>query len=146
LKCLSRKLGDITNDDDVNNHSSGNTSKRRRKSPSSDSDEPKEDTVAKNRADEHFVFQAGHKFFLLYAPWIRSGDALFETSIDEHYVMAERFENDDNKSQGQLKEILDLLKAKFQPQSDSEALCLRQRWIRRQVSGVHISKQHITYL
>jgi hypothetical protein len=130
LKRLSRKLGDITNDD-----SSGNRSKRRRthnKSPSSDSDES-EDMETINRADESFVFQAGHKFFLLYAPWIRSGDGIFETSIDEQYVMAERFENDNNKSQGQLKEILDLLTVRFQPQA------LRQRWLRRLVSYIHIS-------
>jgi hypothetical protein len=136
LKRLSRKLGDITNND--NHDSSGNRSKRRKirnKSPSpiSSSDE-RDETI--NGADEHFVFQAGHKFFLLHAPWIRSGDGLFETSIDEDYVTAERFENDDNKSQGQLKEILDLLKVKFQPQD------LRQRWLRRQVSHIHISKQH----
>ena len=137
LKRLGRRLGDITNNDDI--HSSSNRSKRRRthKSPSLDSDEP-EDTETINRADEHFVFQAGHKFFLLYAPWIRSGDGLFEISIDEQYVTAERFENDNNKSQGQLKEILDLLKVKFQPQA------LRQRWLRREVSyiQVHNLKQH----
>jgi hypothetical protein len=140
LKRLNRRLGDITNDND--NHSSGSRSKRRRthtKSPSLDSDEPK-DMKTINRADEHFVFQAGHKFFLVHAPWIRSGDDLFETSIDEQYVMAERFENDNNKLQGQLKEILDLLKVKFQPQA------LRQRWLQREVSYIHISKQHTYYL
>lgn len=132
MKRLGRKLGDITNKDD--DHSSGNQSKRQRthKSPSSDSDES-EDRETINRTDEHFVFQAGHKFFLVYGPWIRSGDGLFDTSIDEHYVTAERFENDINKSQGQLKEIFDLLKVKFQPQA------LRQRWFRRQVSyTIHI--------
>jgi hypothetical protein len=132
LKRLGRKLGDITNDDE--NHGSGNQAKRRRthdKSPSSDSDEL-EDMEPINRTDEHFVFQAGHKFFLLYGPWIRSGDGLFETSIDTHYVTAERFENDHNKSQGQLKEMLDLLKVKFGPQA------LRQRWLQRQVRVIFI--------
>jgi hypothetical protein len=139
LKRLGRKLGDITNDDE--NHGSGNQSKRLKthnKSPSSGSDES-EDMETINRADEHFVFQAGHKFFLLYGPWIHSGGGLFETSIDKHYLMAERFENDDNRSQGQLKEILDLLKVKFGPQ----ALC--QRWLQRQVSYIHIWNNILTW-
>lgn len=136
LKRLSRKLADITNDDDADdNDSSGHGSKRRRvhhKSPSAGSDESDDGTETINRTDEHFVFQAGHKFFLLYAPWIRSGDGLFETKIDQHYNPSERFENDENKLQGQLKEILDLLQVKFQPQA------LHQRWLRRQVSCIHI--------
>jgi hypothetical protein len=140
LKCLSRRLGNITNDND--NHSSDSQSKHQRthtKSPSPESDEPK-DMETINCADEHFVFQAGHKFFLVHAPWICSGDDLFETSINEQYVMAERFENDNNKLQGQLKEILDLFKVKFQLQ----ALC--QRWLRREISYIHISKQHTYYM
>ena len=63
--------------------------------------------------DEHFVYQAGHKFFLIRAPWIRSGDHLFDTDIDEDYDVAERFEND-KKAQGQIHEILDLLREKFE--------------------------------
>jgi hypothetical protein len=103
--------------------------KRRRtrhESPLAGSDE--ENTDANSPGDEHFVFQAGHKFFLLRAPWIRSGDDLFDTDIDEHYSAAERFESDENKSQGQLREIFDLLQVKFEQQ------VLRQRWLRRQVS------------
>jgi hypothetical protein len=63
------------------------------------------------------------KFFLLCAPWIRSRDDLFDTNVDEHYDATERFENDKNKSQGQLKDILDLLQVKFQRQA------LHQRWL-----------------
>jgi hypothetical protein len=51
--------------------------------------------------------------------------------------MAERFENDDNESQGQLKEILDLLKVKFQPQD------LHQRWLRRQVSHSYFEATYL---
>jgi hypothetical protein len=132
LKRLSRKLADITNDeDDDSNH----RPKRRRTchdSPPVGSDEEGVDTS--NRADEHFVYQTGHKFFLLCAPWVRSGDDLFDTTVDEHYDATERFENDKNKSQGQLKDILDLLQVKFQRQA------LNQRWLRRQVSSFHISR------
>jgi hypothetical protein len=57
------------------------------------------------------------------SPWIRSGDDLFDTNVDEHYDATERFENDKNKSQGQLKDILDLLQVEFQQQA------LHQRWL-----------------
>jgi len=135
LKRVSRKLADITNNSDDDGGNSGHRSKRQRRranhpSPPTDSDE--EDTDPINRADEHFVFQAGHKLFLVYAPWIRSGDDIFEHDADEDYNAAERFENDKTKSQGQLKDILNLLQTRFPPQA------LQQRWLRRQVSFIEI--------
>ncbi|KAF8149986.1 hypothetical protein B0H34DRAFT_757228 [Crassisporium funariophilum] len=133
VKRLSCKLADITNDDNNNNNDSNNRSKRRRtrnESPNSDSDE--EDTPSTNRSDEHFVYQAGHKFFLVHAPWIHSADDIFDAEVDDHYDPAERFENDENKLQGQLKEVFDLLHMRFQQQA------LRQRWLRRQfVNGLN---------
>lgn len=126
LKILNRKLADITNDDDDSSHRPKRR-KTRQISPPAGSDE--EDTTdTSNRANEHFVYQAGHKFFLIYAPWLRSGDDLFDIDVNMRYNSAERFENDKNKSQGQLQEIINLLQAKFQSQA------LRQKWLRRQVS------------
>ena len=90
------------------------------------------DTSNRTVTDERFVYQAGHKFFLIHGPWIRSGDDLFDTDIDEHYDAAERFENDKKKVQGQIHEILDLLQEKFEQDA------LRQRWLRRQVRSVHV--------
>jgi hypothetical protein len=133
---LTRKLADITNDNDGND--SASHAKRRRVSPSADTDDELEDTHTGNRASEQFVYQAGHKFFLLCAPWIRSGDNLFDLYVHEDYDAADRFKNDKNKAQGQLRDIINLLQEKFQAQS------LRQRWLRRQVSYVHIL-QHCTY-
>lgn len=142
VKCLSRKLADITNNDDDDDDGSGRGNKRRRarRDSSMDPDGSDNEKETINRADEHFVFQAGHKFFLLYGPWIRSGDGLFETIIDRSYNPSERFENDQNKSQGQLKEILDLLQVKFQPH-------MHQRWLRRQASCIiYYSITILTYL
>lgn len=137
VKRLSRRLVDVTNDDgdEGDDGSNSNRNKRQRtcyhdKSAPAGSDEEEEDTSS--RADEHFIYQAGHKFFLIYAPWIRSADEIFDTEVDEQYDAAERFENDKNKLQGQLREILDLLQVKFQQQA------LRQRWLRRQASFIHI--------
>ena len=135
LNRLSRKFADITNDED---DSSSHRPKRRRtrhESPPANSDEEIESST-RIASDERFVYQAGHKFFLLCAPWIRSGDDLFDTDIDEDYNAVERFENDENKMQGQLKEIFDLLQEKFQQQA------LRQRWLRRQVSFIDILQIH----
>ena len=130
---LTRKLADITNDNDENNSSCRPKRQRvRHKSPlaSAETDDEDMHTNPTNRADEQFACQAGHKFFLLCAPWIRSGDNLFDLDIDEDYDAVDRFTDDKNKAQGQLKEIIQLLQGKFLVQS------LRQKWFRRQVSNV----------
>jgi len=64
----------------------------------------------------------------------------FENEIDEDHNAAERFENDKMKSQGQLKEISDLLRVRFPQQA------LHQRWLRRQVSSIDTISQHCTDL
>ncbi|KAF8798514.1 hypothetical protein BYT27DRAFT_7320401 [Phlegmacium glaucopus] len=140
LNRLSCKLADITNNDNDNDNSSHRPKRRRTRheSPPAVSDE--EDAATGSRANEHFVYQAGHKFSLLYAPWIRSGDDLFDTDVDEHYNAAERFENDKNKSQGQLKEILDLLQVRFQQPEQA----LHQRWLRRQFLNGLNTQRHNT--
>ncbi len=122
---LNRRLADVTNDGDDSTH----MPKRRRTTyhPADASSDEEDAIVTATRAQEHFVYQAGHKFFLLYAPWLHGGEDIFEVPIDEQYNAAERFENDENKAQGQLQEILGLLCAKFEQQT------LSQRWIRRQV-------------
>ncbi|EDR01377.1 uncharacterized protein LACBIDRAFT_333280 [Laccaria bicolor S238N-H82] len=125
LDRLSRKFADITNDEDDNSSHQPKHRRTRHESPPVD---PDDEIDATNRTvtDEHFVYQAGHKFFLICAPWIRSGEDLFDTDIDEHYNAAERFENDKKKVQGQIHEILDLLQEKIEQDA------LRQRWLRRQ--------------
>ncbi|KDR66777.1 hypothetical protein GALMADRAFT_273440 [Galerina marginata CBS 339.88] len=139
LNRLSRKFADITNDDDDNSGHSGRPKRRRTRheSPSADSEEDEVDS-GRTASDERFVYQAGHKFFLLCGPWIRSGDDLLDTNIDEHYNTAERFEKDENKVQGQFREILDLLQQKFQQQA------LRQRWLRRQFMNVIKAQRYNT--
>lgn len=126
---LNRRLVDVTNDGDDSTH----MPKRRRTfhHPVHASSDEEDATVTVNRTHEHFVYQAGHKFFLLYAPWMHGGDDIFEVNVDECYNAAERFENDENKVQGQLQEILSLLCPKFDQQT------LNQRWLRRQVCCLH---------
>ena len=116
---------DITNDND-NGTVTRHGSKRQRTRHESLPGNLDEETNTNNptTGDEHFVYQAGHKFFLLCALWIHSGDDIFDIDIDEGYDAAERFENGKSKSQGQLKEIFDLLQEKFQQHA------LRQRWLR----------------
>lgn len=52
---------------------------------------------------------------------------MFETEFDETYTEAERFENDESKTQGQLREIWGLLHGKF------ERDVLQQKWAQRAV-------------
>ena len=92
-------------------------------------------------ADENFVYQAGHKFFLLYAPWIYSGDEIFDHEVDEHFNPVERFENDRGRLQGELTEICNLLGTRFQRPSQA----LHQRWLQRQVSFVYIPQRYNAY-
>ncbi len=120
LKVLCRRLGDITNDD----AETPLTSKHKRtRSPSPDS----EDEGVGSRANDSFIFQSGHKFFLIYGPWVHLGDDLFETKFNEAYNNDERFENDESKAQGQLHEVWSLLCGKFEHE------ILQQKWVQRAV-------------
>lgn len=76
---------------------------------------------------EHFVIQAGHKFCILYAPWLHSGKQLFQLDLDDSYTPAERAENMEMKSQAQLKEVWELLRVRF------ELKDLKQAWVARAV-------------
>jgi len=125
LKTLRRKLVDVTNDEEDTEPRKTKRPRIRRRLSSSDSDE--EDPEQGSQTDDTFVFQAGHKFFLIHGPWVHLGEKLLETDVDEAYNTSERFETDESKAQGQLQEILALLQGKFEPQ------VLQQRWLRRSV-------------
>ena len=65
-------------------------------------------------ANDTFVHQSSHKFFLIYSPWIHLGNNLSETKFNEAYNNAERFKSDESKAQGQLQEVWSLLCGKFE--------------------------------
>ena len=140
MVALRRKLSDITNDD--NETRTPHKSKRQRiRSPSASS----EDEGEGSRADDTYVYHAGHKFFLIHGPWIRLADDLFGTKFDEAYNAVERFENDENKAQGQLQEVWSLLCGKF------ERVALQQKWVHRAVRDlfnkryVWVTEMHTVY-
>jgi hypothetical protein len=112
LKTLRRKLGDVTNNSEENSSHKSKRPRTRGRSASPGSED--EDTERGSRADDTFVYQAGHKFFLTYSPWIRLGEDMFEIEFNEAYTETERFENDETKAQGQLQEIWSLLHEKFE--------------------------------
>ena len=87
LNRLNRRLADVTNDGD----DSARMPKRRRTihHPVDASSDEEDAIVTVTRAQEHFVYQAGHKFFLLYAPWLHGGEDIFEVHIDKQYNAAE---------------------------------------------------------
>ncbi len=123
MKTLRRKLGDVTNNDKESTHKSKRPRIRRHSSSGGSEDEDEE----VSRADDIFVYQAGHKFFLVYGPWIHLGEDIFDTTFDEAYNAAERFENNESKDQGQLQEIWMLLHGRFEHEA------LQQKWLRRAV-------------
>jgi hypothetical protein len=132
VKALRRKLGDVTNNSEEDSPHRSKRLKIHARPPSPGSED--DDIDRGSRADDTFVYQAGHKFFLIYGPWIHLREDMFETEFDEAYTETERFENDESKTQGQLQEILSLLHGKF------EHDVLRQKWAQRAVRHFFFSQ------
>lgn len=134
-EALRRKLADISNDNnDENNENPGtgttHRSKRRKThnpTPAGSDDEAQDDTGAGELEDE-FVSNMGHKFCVIYAPWVYKGADIFKIKFDDTYDATERFEDDNNRFQGQLHEIVGLLREQL-----SQETILSQKWVRREV-------------
>ena len=117
---LRRKLADITNQEEDNDNTEAPPSKRSRTSDV-DRDELHD-------AEETRVIDAGHRFVMLYSPWLRNGEGTFKVECDSESEEAERFENAENKIQGQVREIKMVLGAQLSGEISSEA------WIAKAVS------------
>lgn len=113
---LRRKLADITNQEEDNDSAEAPPSKRSR---TSDVDRDDEETD---------VINAGHRFAMLYSPWLRKGEGTFKVECNSESEEAERFENAENKIQGQVREIKIVLGAQLSGEMSSEA------WIAKAVS------------
>lgn len=113
---LRWKLADITNQENTE----APPSKRSRTS-NVDRDELHD-------AEETHVIDAGHRFVMLYSPWLRNGEGTFKVECDSESEEAERFENAENKIQGQVWEIKMVLGAQLSGEMYSEA------WIAKAVS------------
>jgi hypothetical protein len=68
---------------------------------------------------------------MLYSPWLRLGEETFKTEYDPEAIEAERFENSDNKVQGQLREIRKILGTRLANEMSSET------WIAKAVSTLN---------
>jgi hypothetical protein len=90
-----------------------------------------DETQDAGQAEDEFISNIGHKFCILYAPWVRKGQDIFKLKLDDAYDTSERFENDDNKVQGQLHEMVGLLKDQL-----TQDTILSQKWVRREVRGL----------
>ena len=134
-EALHRKLADISNDNnDENNENPGtgttHRSKRRKThnpTPAGSDDEAQDDTGAGELEDE-FVSNMGHKFCIIYAPWVYKGADIFKIKSDDMYDATERFEDDNNRFQGQRHEIVGLLREQL-----SQETILSQKWVCREV-------------
>ena len=116
-EALYCKLADISNvNDDKNNENPGtgttHQSKRRKThnpTPTGSDDEAQDDTDTGQLKDE-FISNMGHKFCVIYAPRVYKGADIFKIKFNNMYDAAERFEDDNNRFQDQLHEIVGLLK------------------------------------
>lgn len=98
---LHRKLADLTNQEEEPSSTAPPSKRSRFNGADSDDDSTNEDLVIK----------AGHQFVILYSPWLRLGEGIFKIEYVPELDEEQRFENGDNKVQGQLQEIRKLLRA-----------------------------------
>jgi hypothetical protein len=114
---LRRKLADFTNQDELD--SEAPLSKRNRTNGEAGEEVMNEETQ---------VINAGQRFVILHSPWLRLGEKTFSVEHDPESDEIERFENNDNKVQGQLREIKQVLGTRLASEMSSEA------WIVKAVS------------
>jgi len=100
---LRRKLADLTNQEEGPSNTDASPSKRSRLNEDSDD----------NTTNEDLVIKAGHQFVILYAPWLQLGEGTFKIEYVPDSDEGQRFENGDNKVQGQLQEIRKVLGARL---------------------------------
>jgi len=118
---LRRKLEDITNQDE-----DGEIEAPLRKRGRMSDQDPDDSDDGMN--EETKVIDAGRHFVILYSPWLRLGEGTFKVEHDPDSEEGERFENGDNKVQGQLREIMKVLGARLSDKMFSET------WIAKAVS------------
>lgn len=68
---------------------------------------------------------------MLYSPWLRHGEETFKVEYDSEVDEAERFENSDNRVQGQIHEIVKVLGPRLASEMSSET------WIGKVVSTLN---------
>jgi hypothetical protein len=130
LRC---NLANLSNDNESDSNKSHDSvvhrSKRQRTrylTPDDNDGEILDDT--QNQCEDEFVNGIGHKFSIIHALWVHNGADIFKAKVDDTYDITKRFENDNNKRQGQLQEIIGLLKEQLNPD-----VVLHQKWVRREV-------------
>lgn len=117
VRALRRKLADITNQEEEDDL----------EAPPSKRNRTNEDDQDDND-EESQVINAGHRFVILYSPWLRDGEGTFKVECNPELNGAERFESAENKIQGEVQEIKTVLGAKLFGEMSSEP------WIARAVS------------
>jgi hypothetical protein len=123
---LRRKLADITNQEDEEALDPEVPPTKRTRTNSE-----LEDPETKN--EEIQAINAGHQFVMLYSPWLRSPEETFRAEYIQDFNEAERFENNENKVQAQLREIMKILGSQLSSEISSET------WISKAVRYSSIS-------
>jgi hypothetical protein len=126
---LQRKFDDISNTpqaEDGGGNSTSHANKRRRTQDNVDSDD--QPSVEEGEADE--VKRLGRRFVILYGPWLRRKELIFQVELDEDYDERERFKDINTMVQGQLREIRGLLPGKYLGDA------FTKKWLSKSVSNV----------
>ena len=95
---------------------------------SGNTSDPDEPSVEEAETDE--VKRLGRRFVILYGPWLRWREHLFEVELDEDYDEKDWFKDTNTMVQGQLHEIRGLLPEKYHRDA------FTKRWLSKSVSNV----------
>ena len=132
---LQRKFDDISNTPQDSDDSSPQAVKKRRRTNMESDDQPSEAQV-----DE--VKGLGRRFVILYGPWLRRKELIFQVELEddeEDYDETERFKDSNTMVQAQLREIRGLLPEKYLGDS------FTKKWLSKSVSNVRFPYKYTNY-
>ncbi|KAJ7574851.1 hypothetical protein C8J56DRAFT_901783 [Mycena floridula] len=112
-----RHLADVTNDEEQDDASGSDNEPSSKKARKSD-----EEATTIQEAKGH-----AHKFVILYNMWLLKREETFQEELDDEYDPAERFANERNCVQGQLRDLIDCIPPNFHSEMDN--LCYAKTFV-----------------
>jgi len=103
--------------------------KKRRRTQGELEDSLDSDEASVEEAETDEIKRLGRRFVILYGPWLRQRELIFQVEFDEDYDEKERFKSATTMVQGQLHEIRGLLPEKYH--GDAFA----KKWLSKAVSN-----------
>jgi hypothetical protein len=117
---LRRELANISNQ---------NRSHRGKRRKGDVTEESSDDELAEENVDKRKPVELlGRKHAIMMALWLWDDRNVFKTSLDDDYNALDRFENDENAKQGQLRDLLITLPKEYHDPA------FKKKWVLNSVS------------